>query len=37
MRSISDLCDLSGQVAIVTGSGGGLGYGIADRLAEAGA
>ncbi|MDO8672533.1 MAG: SDR family NAD(P)-dependent oxidoreductase, partial [Dehalococcoidia bacterium] len=37
MRSISDLCDLSGQVAIVTGSGGGLGYGIADRFAEAGA
>ncbi|MDO8674362.1 MAG: SDR family oxidoreductase, partial [Dehalococcoidia bacterium] len=37
MRSITELCDLSGQVAIVTGSGGGLGYGIADRLAEAGA
>lgn len=33
----TNLLDLSGQVAIVTGSGRGIGYGIANRLLEAGA
>ncbi|MDO8670164.1 MAG: SDR family oxidoreductase [Dehalococcoidia bacterium] len=37
MRSIAQLIDLSGQVAIVTGAGQGIGFGIANRLAEAGA
>jgi 2-deoxy-D-gluconate 3-dehydrogenase len=36
-RSISDLLDLSGGVAIVTGGAMGIGQGIAFRLAEAGA
>lgn len=33
----SDLLDLSGKVVLVTGAGGGIGWGIAYRLAEAGA
>jgi 2-deoxy-D-gluconate 3-dehydrogenase len=37
LPSLSDLIDLSGQVAIVTGAGRGLGFAIADRLSEAGA
>ncbi len=36
-RSIGDLLDLSGGVAIVTGGAMGIGQGIAFRLAEAGA
>ena len=35
--SITELFDLSGKTAIVTGGGGGIGEGIAARLAEAGA
>lgn len=34
---MKDLLDLSGRVAIVTGASGGIGSGIARRLAEAGA
>lgn len=34
---LSQLLDLSGKVAIVTGAAGGLGYACADRLGEAGA
>ena len=37
MRSIKELFDLSGQVAIVTGGGYGLGYQMAYALGEAGA
>ncbi|HEX2903933.1 MAG TPA: SDR family NAD(P)-dependent oxidoreductase [Jatrophihabitans sp.] len=36
-RSIAELVDLSGQVALVTGAGMGIGAGIAARLADAGA
>ena len=35
--AIIDLFDLSGQTAIVTGAGQGMGRGIACRLADAGA
>jgi len=34
---ISDMIDLSGQVALVTGGGRGFGYACTNRLAEAGA
>lgn len=34
---LSQLLDLSGRIAIVTGAAGGLGYACADRLGEAGA
>ena len=37
MDSIKKLLDLTGKTAIVTGGGIGIGYGIAYRLAEAGA
>lgn len=37
LASIIDLFDLSGQTAIVTGAGQGMGKGIAPRLADAGA
>lgn len=33
----ADLCDLTGQVAVVTGAGGGIGSGIARQFARAGA
>ena len=36
-KSISELFDLSGKTAIVTGGAMGIGYGIVKRLAEAGA
>jgi len=37
MRSLADLWSLKGRVALVTGSGRGLGLAIARRLSEAGA
>lgn len=37
MRTMKELFDLSGQVAIVTGGGYGLGYQLAHALGEAGA
>jgi 2-deoxy-D-gluconate 3-dehydrogenase len=36
-RTIADLFDLSGQVAVVTGGAQGIGHATSDRLAEAGA
>jgi 2-deoxy-D-gluconate 3-dehydrogenase len=36
-KSVADLMNLSGKVAIVTGGAMGIGYAIASRLAEAGA
>ncbi len=36
-RSLAELIDLSGKVAIVTGAAQGLGFEVASRLAEAGA
>ncbi len=36
-KSLKEVMDLSGKVAIVTGGAMGIGYGIAYRLAEAGA
>ena len=36
-RSIAELCDLRGQVALVTGAAQGFGFAAAERLAEAGA
>ena len=35
-RSLAELTDLSGRVAIVTGAAQGLGFEVASRLAEAG-
>lgn len=37
MKQVQDLLDLTGKAAIVTGAAKGIGYGIAYRLAEAGA
>jgi 2-deoxy-D-gluconate 3-dehydrogenase len=37
MKSLTQLLDLSGKVAIVTGGAKGIGHGISYRLAEAGA
>lgn len=37
MKTLKELLDLSGRTAIVTGGAKGIGYGIAYRLAEAGA
>lgn len=37
MRPVADLLNLAGQTVLVTGASGGIGSGIAARLAEAGA
>ena len=37
MKSATELCDLSGDVAVITGAGRGIGEGIAKVLASAGA
>jgi len=37
MKTIAELYDMTGQVAIVTGGAEGLGLAIVDRLSEAGA
>lgn len=37
MENIGELLDLSGKIAIVTGGGMGIGWGISNRLAEEGA
>ena len=33
----NDILDLTGRVALVTGGNGGIGFGMADAMAEAGA
>lgn len=35
--SLSELLDLSGRIAVITGAGGGLGRALSEAMAEAGA